>query len=196
MSWLTEKLNRLMEDRGLAVDVVARQLAVERSRMTRIISGSAVPNENLTKRLAKFFNEDPEDWLRNVEKREDARTPTALPTDFVKVAKVSDVDEGEMKIVFNDLVAVARADGEFYAFGNVCPHAKGPIGDGFLEGCVVECPWHAGRWDIRTGKALTLLATADIPLFDVRVVADEIEIRLNEGALTQGVVSASGPVPS
>jgi nitrite reductase/ring-hydroxylating ferredoxin subunit len=90
-------------------------------------------------------------------------------------------------------VTVANADGKFYAFGNICPHAGGPIGDGFLEGCIVECPWHAAQWDVRTGEALTALATADIPLFEVRVVDDDIEIKLTQAVLAQGTPGTSAP---
>jgi nitrite reductase/ring-hydroxylating ferredoxin subunit len=182
-----------MQERGVAVDTLARQLGVERSRLGRIIAGSVIPNENLIKRLAKYFDEDVGTWLGNVGKREDGSSVAAsVPADFIKVAKVSEIPDGEMRVVFNNLVAVAHSDGSFHAFGNVCPHAGGPIGEGFLDGCVVECPWHAARWDITTGKALTALATADIPLFEVRVVEEDVEIRLNQAALTQGVVSASG----
>jgi nitrite reductase/ring-hydroxylating ferredoxin subunit len=98
-----------------------------------------------------------------------------------------------MKIVFQDLVTVANAEGKFYVFGNICPHAGGPIGDGFLEGCIVECPWHAAKWDVRTGEALTALATADIPLFEVRVVGDDIEIKLTEAVLSQSSPGTSAP---
>jgi 3-phenylpropionate/trans-cinnamate dioxygenase ferredoxin subunit len=190
MSWLTDKLTKVMEQRGLTVDKMARELAIERSRLMNIVAGSAIPNENLTKRFANYFGDDAEEWLNNVQKREDAKPNiTSIPPDFFKVAKVSEVPEGEMKIVFQDLVAVANAEGQFYAFGNICPHAAGPIGEGYLEGCVVECPWHAAQWDVRTGKALTMLATADIPLFEVRVVDDDIEIKLTEAVLTQGVCS-------
>jgi nitrite reductase/ring-hydroxylating ferredoxin subunit len=194
MSWITERLTSLMNDRNLTVDVLARQLAIERSRLTGIIGGSAIPNENLVKRFARLFGEDPVEWLDNVQRRDECGPAAAtLPTGFLKVAKVSEVPDGEMKIVSDGLAVVANADGDFYAFGNVCPHASGPIGDGFLEGCVVECPWHAGRWDVRTGKALTLLATADIPLFELRISGDDIEIMLTPAALEQGVVSTDGP---
>ena len=193
MTWLTGKLTTLMQERGVAVDTLARQLGVERSRMGKIIAGSAVPNDNLIKRLAKYFDDDAATWLENVGKREDGSPiATGVPAGFIKVAKVSEIPDGEMRIVFNNLVAVANSGGNFHAFGNVCPHAGGPIGEGSLQGGVVECPWHAGRWDITTGKALTALATADIPLFEVRVVDEDIEIRLTQAALTQGVVSASG----
>ncbi len=190
MSWLTDRLTKLMEQRDLTVDKIARELAIERSRLKNIVTGSAIPNENLTKRFANYFGEDTDEWLNNVQKREDAKPNiTSIPPAFFKVAKVSEVPEGEMKIVFKDLVVVANAEGKFYAFGNICPHAGGPIGEGLLEGCVVECPWHAAQWDVRTGKALTMLATADIPLFEARVVDDDIEIKPTEAVLAQGVSS-------
>jgi nitrite reductase/ring-hydroxylating ferredoxin subunit len=193
MSWLTDKLTGLMQERNLSVEAVARQLGIERSRLSNIIAGSAVPNQNLTKRLAGHFGQEPGEWLANVGRPADSRPATIVPAGFIKVAKVGEIPEGDMKIVFNELVVVANVDGNFHAFGNVCPHAAGPIGDGFLDGCVVECPWHTGRWDITTGKALTALATADIPLFEVRVVGEDVEISLNQAVLTQGVVSGGGP---
>ncbi|MGE3304309.1 MAG: Rieske 2Fe-2S domain-containing protein [Hyphomonadaceae bacterium] len=195
MSWLTDKLTALMEEKGLTVNTVASALAIERSRLTNIMAGDAIPNENLTKRFAKYFNEDAAVWLENVQKREGKVIITEVPKDFVKVCKVSDVPDGELKSVYHDLAVVAHAEGNFYSFGNVCPHAAGPIAEGWLEGCVVECPWHAGRWDVRTGKALTMLATADVPMFELRVVGDDIEIKLTDAALTQGVVSEAGPDP-
>jgi len=194
MSWLTDRLTKAMTERGLTVDKMARELAIERSRLTNILNGSATPNENLIKRFANYFGEDAGDWLNNAEKREDTKPSIPIiPSDFFKVAKVLEISNGEMKIVFNDLVVVAKADGEFYAFGNICPHAGGPIGDGFLEGCVVECPWHAAQWDLRTGEALTALATADIPLFEVRVVDDDVEIKLTQAVLAQGTPGSSAP---
>ena len=197
MNWLTDRLMNLMQERSLTVDTLARQLGLERSRLGNIIAGSAIPNDNLIKRLAKYFNEDAGVWLGNARKPEEAKPGiVSLPADFFKVAKLSELPEGDMKVVFNGLVTVAHTKGNFHAFGNVCPHAAGPIGEGFLDGWVVECPWHAGRWDITTGKALTPLATADIPLFDVRVVGEDIEIRLDQKVLTQGVASNSSIDPS
>ena len=84
-----------------------------------------------------------------------------------------------MKIVCDGMVVVANAAGRFHAFGNLCPHAGGPLGEGFLDGLAVECPWHSGLWDITTGKGLTGFAAVDIPVFEVRVVGDDIEVKLD-----------------
>ena len=55
------------------------------------------------------------------------------------------VAEGRMVALFN-------VDGEIYALDGVCPHQGGPLGDGALEGCVVTCPWHGWRFDVRDGQ--------------------------------------------
>ena len=71
---------------------MARQLAVERSRLANIIAGAAIPNESLARRLARLFGEDPDEWLANVESRADAAPARpASPTAFTKVAKAAEV---------------------------------------------------------------------------------------------------------
>ena len=179
MSWLTDRVSTLMLERNQSAEALARQLGVERSRLARILEGSAVPNDNLLKRLARHFDEDPEEWLRQAGRSGETGTPApALPRDFIRVATVTEIPVGGMRIVLDGLAVVANVQGRLHAFGNICPHAGGPIGEGFLEECVVECPWHAGQWDITTGQALTPLATADIPVFEVRITGEAVEIRL------------------
>ena len=182
MSWLADRLATLLAERGLTADALARQLAIERSRLNAIAAGIALPNDNLTRRLARVFDEDPEEWLAHIRQSSEEKPVPAAPTGFVKVAAASEIAEGAMKIVCDGQVVVANAAGRLYAFGNVCPHAEGPLGEGFLDGLVVECPWHNGQWDITTGKGLTAFATADIPIFEVRVVGDDIEIKLTAAA--------------
>ena len=63
MSWLTDRLSALMRERGLNVETLARQLGLERSRLANILSGSAVPNENLLRRLARHFDETDDEWV-------------------------------------------------------------------------------------------------------------------------------------
>jgi nitrite reductase (NADH) small subunit len=195
MSWLTNRLAKLMPERGQTVEQIARQLGIERSRLTHIISGTAIPNENMTRRLAKYFGEDPDQWLANATRREDRVPMPDVPLDFIKVATVSDFREGEMKVVFNGLAVVANVQGRFHAFGNVCPHAAGPLGEGFLEGHIVECPWHAAQWDIATGSAVSGLATVDIPVFKVRVVGENVEIQLTSDVLKHTAIASSETGP-
>src|SRR6476646_6594277 len=43
-------------------------------------------------------------------------------------------------------------DGEIYAIDHTCTHQDASLADGWLEGCEVECPLHASRFDPRTGR--------------------------------------------
>lgn len=45
-------------------------------------------------------------------------------------------------------------DGEVYCTNDTCTHAEGSLSDGDLDGYRVECPFHGGAFDIRTGKPL------------------------------------------
>jgi nitrite reductase (NADH) small subunit len=71
----------------------------------------------------------------------------------IKVASVGEVETGQGRIVQADgkTLALFNVEGTFYALDNGCSHRGGPLGEGDLEGAVVTCPWHAWRWDVRTG---------------------------------------------
>jgi nitrite reductase/ring-hydroxylating ferredoxin subunit/multimeric flavodoxin WrbA len=43
-------------------------------------------------------------------------------------------------------LAVTHKDGEFGVISGVCNHAGGPLGEGFLEGDYVKCPWHNWKY--------------------------------------------------
>jgi 3-phenylpropionate/trans-cinnamate dioxygenase ferredoxin subunit len=98
--------------------------------------------------------------------------------EFIAVAKEVEVADGERFFVEIDdrPIVVFRIAGEYFAIGDVCSHDGGPLGDGELEDCTVICPRHGARFDIRTGKVLSLPAFVDIPAYPVRVVDGVIEI--------------------
>lgn len=79
--------------------------------------------------------------------------------------------EGELRgvEVGGEAVVVGRVDGELYAIGGVCTHQHARLEDGELDGTVVLCPLHNSGFDIRTGEAIRLPATALEPRYEVRV---------------------------
>jgi nitrite reductase (NADH) small subunit len=66
-------------------------------------------------------------------------------------------------------VLLANLDGAVRATGASCPHADGPLGDGFLDGQEVVCPWHGWRFDVTTGDCTRPAAQARIPTYPVRI---------------------------
>ena len=100
---------------------------------------------------------------------------------WVRVAGRGDLAEGEVLGVdaAGHSIALYNADGSFYATDNICTHAYACLSDGWLDGEVIECPLHAARFDIRTGKVLDPPATEDLKTYEVRLVGDEIQVRLD-----------------
>jgi nitrite reductase (NADH) small subunit len=71
-----------------------------------------------------------------------------------RVAGVDEIAQGQGRVidVAGRTLALFNVDGTFYAIDNSCPHRGGPLGEGDVEDGIVLCPWHAWRWDVRTGR--------------------------------------------
>lgn len=74
-------------------------------------------------------------------------------------------------------VCLARVNGELAALENWCPHRRGPLGQGWIEGNAVVCPWHSWAFDVRSGLAEPP-ERARVEVFPVRIEADEVLIDL------------------
>lgn len=102
--------------------------------------------------------------------------------DFVQVAKVSEIPDPGKKLVEVDerLVVLIHAGGHFYAIDDVCTHDGGPLGEGQLEGFAIACPRHGAKFDVRDGRPLTMPATRPTVVHEVRVVGDDIMVKLRD----------------
>ncbi len=98
--------------------------------------------------------------------------------EFVQVVEESELQSGERILVEVDEqpIAIFNVDGKYYAIGDVCTHDDGPLGDGELEGYQIICPRHGARFDIRSGKVITLPAVVDTPWYPVRVESGWVEV--------------------
>jgi nitrite reductase/ring-hydroxylating ferredoxin subunit len=69
--------------------------------------------------------------------------------------KKNDVQEGQLiKVEINDKsIVLSKINGKFYAMDSVCSHEGGPLEEGTMEGFTLICPWHQGKYDIRSAKA-------------------------------------------
>jgi MocE subfamily Rieske [2Fe-2S] domain protein len=77
-------------------------------------------------------------------------------------------------------VAIYRAKGQFYATQDVCTHERAYLSDGVVVDCVVECPFHQGRFDIPTGRALGAPVTVPLRTFPVEVVDGRIYVQIGK----------------
>ena len=103
-------------------------------------------------------------------------------SEFVAVAKTSEIPDPGRQLVEVDerLIVVFHAAGHFYALDDVCTHDGGPLADGKLEGLSIACPRHGAKFDIRDGRVLSMPATKSTVAHEVKVVGDQILVKLNE----------------
>lgn len=97
---------------------------------------------------------------------------------WVTVARVGEIAPGTCRIVrLGDVpVAVFHVDGAYHAIEDVCTHDGGPLAEGVLDGCAIECPRHGARFDVRTGAVLSAPAFTPVPTYPVRVHDDAIQV--------------------
>lgn len=101
---------------------------------------------------------------------------------WVGVCPVADVSEDTAKKVDIEgypSVALFKVDGQLYATADLCTHGAASLSEGFVEKGIVECPFHSGTFDIRTGQALTFPCTEAISTYPVQVQDGEILIWLD-----------------
>lgn len=74
----------------------------------------------------------------------------------VELCKVEDVPAGEVRRfeAANLTLAVYNLDGEFHVTDDACTHGPGSLSEGFVDGDVIECNFHQGRFNIRTGEVV------------------------------------------
>ena len=62
---------------------------------------------------------------------------------------------GALKVEANDLtLAVFNVDGEFYVTDDTCTHGPGSLSEGYITDDVVECDFHNGAFNIKTGEVV------------------------------------------
>jgi len=74
----------------------------------------------------------------------------------IELCKTDDVPAGEVRKVETAglVLAVYNVDGTFYVTDDACTHGPGSMSEGFLEGCEIECNFHQGKFDVRTGEVV------------------------------------------
>ncbi len=105
--------------------------------------------------------------------------PVAEPG-WVRVAALADVAEGGVLGVEANgrRIALYHLEDGIHATDDVCTHAYALLSEGWLEDGVIECPLHAGQFDVRTGKGLCAPIDRDVQTIPVRVDGPDILVKL------------------
>jgi nitrite reductase/ring-hydroxylating ferredoxin subunit len=76
-------------------------------------------------------------------------------------------------------LAVFNLEGEIFVTDDFCTHGGASLAEGFIDqDGTVECPFHQGRFDIRTGNAVAAPCHLPLPTYRVRIDEGRVLIEL------------------
>ena len=98
----------------------------------------------------------------------------------VIVAKTADIKAGELAAfdVEGVRIAIANANGRFFAIDDTCTHEQCSLADGMLDGTVVTCPCHGAQFDVTTGDVLAPPAPEPAKAYRLRVELDDLVLEI------------------
>ena len=72
----------------------------------------------------------------------------------IRLCATDDVDfDTAIRVETGDLtLAVFNVGGVFYVTDDQCTHGPGSLSEGYVDGHEIECDFHNGRFDLRTGE--------------------------------------------
>ncbi len=88
--------------------------------------------------------------------------------------KPGEVTEAEVRGVE---VCLANVEGRLCALNNICPHRGGPLGQGWIDGEAVVCPWHSWAFDTRSGRALPP-DCGQVEVIPIRIEGEDVLIHM------------------
>jgi nitrite reductase (NADH) small subunit len=82
-------------------------------------------------------------------------------------------------------VCLANIRGELSAIDNWCPHRRGPLGQGWVEGESVVCPWHSWTFNVKTGEA-EFPVHERVKVFPLRVEGEDVLVEVGGAGPSAG----------
>jgi 3-phenylpropionate/trans-cinnamate dioxygenase ferredoxin component len=96
-----------------------------------------------------------------------------------RVCALTELEPDTAKRVLVDGTAVAvvlDGAGTVHAIGDTCTHGDISLSEGFVEDDTLECWAHGSKFELTSGKPLTLPAYEPVPVYAVQVVDGDVYI--------------------
>ena len=96
----------------------------------------------------------------------------------VELCSVDEVAEGEAIRVEKEGLALAvfNLNGQFYVTDDLCTHGPGLLHEGYIDGDIVECNFHNGSFNIKTGEVVDPPCMIPVKTYRTMVEGDKVFI--------------------
>jgi nitrite reductase/ring-hydroxylating ferredoxin subunit len=140
--------------------------------------------------------EIPTDWVPPVQSTEKssangltvATTPGSGEADLGPSSLLAPGELVPVEVDGSAYVLCRTLDGTYAFTDGLCTHGRAMLSGGFLDDCILECPKHNGRFDVRTGEAVRLPAQKSLRTYPVTERDGRVVVHLRSGDETQAPV--------
>jgi 3-phenylpropionate/trans-cinnamate dioxygenase ferredoxin subunit len=100
---------------------------------------------------------------------------------MIQVGAVDELAPGQRKRAFIDgrSIVLFNIAGTLHAIDDSCPHQGASVANGHLDGCVLSCPAHGLRFDLRTG-CMPGAGGLSLTTFPVRAIDGKLVVSLGD----------------
>ena len=107
-------------------------------------------------------------------------TSQPVSTIRIRLCRADEVEPGNaLKVERGDLtLAVYNVEGEFFVTDDTCTHGPGSLSEGDLYGDVIECNFHGGQFNVRTGEVVSPPCMVPVKTYEAVVEDGEIFIEV------------------
>lgn len=104
--------------------------------------------------------------------------------EYTYIARIDEIEEGyalQVNVDGREPLALVRLEDGFYVMEDTCTHGAASMSEGEVIGCEIECPFHSGRFDVRTGAVTAFPCTKALTVYPVKVEGDQVLAALGAG---------------
>jgi p-cumate 2,3-dioxygenase ferredoxin subunit len=99
------------------------------------------------------------------------------------LCRIGDLGPGEIAsgmLPDGGRVAIYNVDNAFYVTADLCTHGESSLSEeGLLDGHIVECGWHMGQFDVRTGEPKARPCAVALKTYPVTIIDGQLHIELD-----------------
>lgn len=103
-------------------------------------------------------------------------------TELVPLFPADELQSGQMRqahLPNGHALAIYRVGDQFYATDDKCTHGEVSLTEeGSFDGCIVECSFHFGSFNVKTGEPVAMPCEVALKIYPARVEGGVVHVEI------------------